>query len=82
MLIRRPPDIPERDITDEALYLNRRAWLAAAGVAMSAFLPAPLLVCTSGPPPADDLVTPFDKAIKHIGDINDNLLRIVDILSL
>jgi len=36
VLIRRPPDLPTRDITDESLYLNRRSWLAAAGVAAMA----------------------------------------------
>ncbi|MES2307169.1 MAG: protein-methionine-sulfoxide reductase catalytic subunit MsrP [Gemmatimonadota bacterium] len=39
MLIRRPDDIASRDITDEALYLNRRAWLQAAGVSLAAFAP-------------------------------------------
>ena len=36
MLIRRPPDLSTREITDESLYLNRRAWLAAAGMAVAA----------------------------------------------
>jgi sulfoxide reductase catalytic subunit YedY len=42
MLIRRPPDIPDRDVTDERLYLNRREWLAAAGISVAAFTPESL----------------------------------------
>jgi methionine sulfoxide reductase catalytic subunit len=36
MLIRRPPEIPTSEVTDEGLYLNRREWLAAAGLTMAA----------------------------------------------
>jgi sulfoxide reductase catalytic subunit YedY len=36
MLIRRPPDIPTSEITDESLYWSRREFLAAAGVGMVA----------------------------------------------
>ena len=64
MLIRRPPDIPTRDITDESLYLNRRAWLAATGAAMAALLPSPLAACAADRP-ADDEVTPYDKATTY-----------------
>lgn len=32
MLIRRPPDIPSSEITDESQYWTRRRWLAAAGI--------------------------------------------------
>ncbi len=32
MLIRRPPDIPSSEITDESLYYNRREFMAAAGL--------------------------------------------------
>ena len=39
MLIRRPPDIATSEITDESLYLNRRSWLAAAGLTVAAMLP-------------------------------------------
>jgi methionine sulfoxide reductase catalytic subunit len=38
MLIRPAPDIRPAEITDEALYLNRREWLAAAGLAVGAAL--------------------------------------------
>ncbi len=41
MLIRRPPDIPASEITDERLYWNRREWLRAAGLGVAAsILPA------------------------------------------
>jgi sulfoxide reductase catalytic subunit YedY len=33
MLIRRPPDIPASEITEESLYWNRREFLQAAGIA-------------------------------------------------
>jgi sulfoxide reductase catalytic subunit YedY len=36
MLIRRPPDIPDSEITDESLYWNRREFLKAAGAGMAA----------------------------------------------
>ncbi len=36
MLINRPPDIPSSDITDEPLFWNRRAFLAAAGLGAAA----------------------------------------------
>ena len=40
MLIKSPPDIAASEITDEALYLNRREWLQGAGLlAVSALLP-------------------------------------------
>jgi sulfoxide reductase catalytic subunit YedY len=35
MLIRRPPDIPTRDITDEALFWGRREWLASVGLGLA-----------------------------------------------
>ncbi len=38
MLIRRPHDLKSSEITPESLYLDRRAWIAAAGAfALSAF---------------------------------------------
>ena len=38
MLIRRAPDIPTSEITDESLYWTRREWLAAAGLGAAAFI--------------------------------------------
>jgi len=43
MLIRRPPDIPFAQITDESLYWHRRDWLASLGLGM-ATIAAPGLV--------------------------------------
>jgi sulfoxide reductase catalytic subunit YedY len=42
MIIGRPPDVKSSEITPEALYVNRREWLATAAgvVALSAFGPA------------------------------------------
>jgi len=36
MLIRRPSDIPAREITPEPLYLARRDFLKAAGIGLAA----------------------------------------------
>ena len=36
MLIRRPPDISPRDITDERLFWGRREWLAMMGMGVAA----------------------------------------------
>ncbi|MEO5797910.1 MAG: protein-methionine-sulfoxide reductase catalytic subunit MsrP [Gemmatimonadales bacterium] len=55
MLIRRPDDIASRDITNESLYLNRRAWLQAAGISLAAFAPLGL----SGFTAPDDKPTPY-----------------------
>ena len=63
MLIRRPPDIPAREITDEALYFGRREFLRAMGygagvVAASAAMPAALMACAPGKGEPDDKLTP------------------------
>jgi sulfoxide reductase catalytic subunit YedY len=62
MLIRRPPDIPTAEITDEAAYATRREFLAAVGLGLAAaggLLPAP----RRRPGPAfrgdDDKLTPY-----------------------
>ena len=48
MLIRRAPDIRSSEITDEALYLDRRRWLALAGVGVGmALLPERLRAAAS-----------------------------------
>jgi methionine sulfoxide reductase catalytic subunit len=39
MLIRRPDDMPAREITDERLYLGRREWLTSVGLASVALAP-------------------------------------------
>ena len=65
MLIRRPPDIPAREITDEALYFGRREFLRAMGygagvVAASAAMPAALMACAPGKGEPDDKLTPWE----------------------
>ena len=69
MLIRRPDPIPSREVTDEALYLNRREWLASVGLAATAFSPLGLAACSrpaeaqGGDP--DDEVTPYKAATTY-----------------
>lgn len=69
MLIRHPPDIPVSEITDEALYRNRREFLKAAGLSMAAvggLLPLPTRdsrLATGGWRPAtgrDEKLTPYE----------------------
>jgi sulfoxide reductase catalytic subunit YedY len=71
MLIRRPPDIPESEVTDEGLYINRRQFIrraatAGAGLGLAATVP-PLAACGSDAGAAgsavamlDDELTPYD----------------------
>lgn len=66
MLIRRPDDIPTREITPEAAYLGRREWLATTGLAAMALTPVPLLACSrAASGTGDDDPTPFDKATTY-----------------
>ena len=41
MLIRRAPDIPSREITDETLYWSRREWLASVGLGLAGSVALP-----------------------------------------
>ena len=53
MLIRRPPDIPFSEITDESLFWNRREFLKAAGfgaAAISGLVPLPACSYADGEP--------------------------------
>jgi methionine sulfoxide reductase catalytic subunit len=60
MLIRRPPDIPVSEITDESLYWNRRDFLRAAGFGVAAMgALAPLAGRRSGPRD-DEKLTPYE----------------------
>ncbi len=43
MLIRRPPDIPSSEITDERLFWNRREWLASVGLGLAGAMALPRL---------------------------------------
>jgi sulfoxide reductase catalytic subunit YedY len=60
MFLRRPFDLPAREITDENLYLDRRTWLAAAGVTLAAMSPASLRAAARIAAVAqDDKPTPY-----------------------
>jgi methionine sulfoxide reductase catalytic subunit len=48
MLLRRPPDIPTREITDERLYRDRRTFIRAAGGALAGGLLSPALLAACG----------------------------------
>jgi len=48
MLIRRPPDVPAREITDEGLYRNRRAFIRAAAGAVAGGVLSPALLAACG----------------------------------
>ena len=65
MLIRRPDDIPAREITDERLYLDRRSWLATAGLAAAALAPGRLSAAVRSAARGDDDPTPYDKATTY-----------------
>jgi len=66
MLIRRPPDIPAREITDPRLYQNRRAFLRTTAGAIAAGIVSPaVLEACARPRDAEatagqDELTPFD----------------------
>jgi methionine sulfoxide reductase catalytic subunit len=70
MLIRRPPDIPTNEITDEKLYHHRREFIRAAAGALAAGALSPTLLAACGraepraaaaaAPAGQDEVTPFD----------------------
>lgn len=66
MLIRRPDDIPTREITPESAYFGRREWLAMTGLAAVALTPGPLLACADAATvPGPDDPTPYDKATTY-----------------
>jgi sulfoxide reductase catalytic subunit YedY len=58
MLIRRPPDIPFAEVTDEQRYWTRREWLASVG--LTAALTAFPTRRPGRPAPPDDKPTPYD----------------------
>ena len=59
MLIRRPPDIAFSEITPERSYLDRRAFIAAAGAAAAA-LALPTAVRAAAKQGRDDRLTPLE----------------------
>jgi len=64
VLIRRAPDIPSSEITPERLYLRRREFIAAAGLAAAAFAfpraAEALLPVRRRGAAADDKLTPYE----------------------
>ena len=62
MLIRRPDDIPSRQITDERLFQDRRAFLAAVGGAALVAMPVERLLAAGRKLArvADDKLTPYE----------------------
>ena len=49
MLLKRNPDVPSSEITDERLYLRRRDFMKLAGSAAMAAAAAPLFACSDEP---------------------------------
>jgi sulfoxide reductase catalytic subunit YedY len=65
MLIRRPDDLPSREITDEPLFWDRRSFLAAmGGLAATAALPGSVGALTFRAPD-DDKLTPYESVISY-----------------
>jgi sulfoxide reductase catalytic subunit YedY len=63
MLIRRPPDIPSREITDEKLYWSRREWLASVGLGLAGSLALPRRILAQQEqlkPTSYDIVTSYN----------------------
>jgi len=65
MLIRRPDDLPAREVTDESLFWDRRSFLATlGGVAATAALPGQVGALTFRAPD-DDKLTPYESVISY-----------------
>jgi len=60
MLIRRPPDIPSSEITDERLYWSRREFLKAAGLGVGAVALGETGGLRLGAGPDEDKLTPWE----------------------
>ena len=73
MLIRRPDDVPSRQITDERLFQDRRAFLAAVGGAALVAMPVETLLAASRKlaRAAQDKLTPYE-----VGHHLQQLLRV------
>lgn len=65
MLIRRPSDIPSSEITPEALYLNRRAFIGTAGAIALAGLAGPSVLAAADRPAQDDKITSEEDATSY-----------------
>ena len=64
MLIRRPPDLPTREITDEAVFWDRRRFLATLGGAVAAAA-VPGRVAAALRARDDDKLTPYESVISY-----------------
>ena len=62
MLIGKPADIPSSEITPRALYLNRRQWLAAAGISV---LAAPWAAAAQSPFDTDEAPTSLENITSY-----------------
>ena len=62
MLIGKPADIPSSEITPRALYLNRRQWLAAAGISV---LAAPWAAAAQNPFDTDEAPTSLENITSY-----------------
>jgi len=62
MLIRRPPDIPTSEITDESVYLKRRDFMKTAGGVVGGLALGPLLPQLLS---AQEELTPFDAVTSY-----------------
>jgi sulfoxide reductase catalytic subunit YedY len=60
MLIRRPPDIPASEITDERLFWTRREWLASVGMGVAGAGVFARVARTAGPAAEDLTPTSYD----------------------
>ncbi|HEV8355560.1 MAG TPA: hypothetical protein VGQ17_02220, partial [Gemmatimonadales bacterium] len=60
MLIRRPPDILSRDITDERLFWSRRDWLASVGLGLAGSAVLTRLARAAAAPGDELTPTPYD----------------------
>ena len=63
MLIKRAPDVRASDITDEAMYLDRRRFITRAGIGLAALgagAPLTALSDRGGVSQGDDKLTPYE----------------------
>jgi len=65
MLIRRPDDLPVREITDESLFWDRRAFLAALGGAAAALALPGSAAALARRAREDDKLTPYESIISY-----------------
>jgi sulfoxide reductase catalytic subunit YedY len=65
MLIRRPDDLPASEITPEAVYLNRRAFMGAAGSLALGALAAPAAAAAAMSPRQEDAITSEEDATSY-----------------